>query len=192
MSRETDAGEKSAARVVSLVSPRDGQVSIGPALPEDLGVLFVWLNDVEAARTDFSYRPVDCVAYKEWLDRQVQASSQVLFTIRLLDPPRPVGFVIFKSFQSAYRSAELGVRIGREEDRGKGYGTRAIRLALDYAWKTLNLHRVSLTVFAGNERAITAWRKAGFQTEGVMRHAAYTGGTWHDVVMMAAINPSEL
>ena len=46
-----------------------------------------------------------------------------------------------------------------------------------------------LTVFAGNERAIASYRRAGFEPEGVMRQAAFSGGAWVDVMMMAALNP---
>ena len=83
------------------------------------------------------------------------------------------------------------MRIGVEEDRGKGFGSAATALALDYAWSSLNLRRVCLTVFAGNDRAIAAYRRSGFREEGLMRQAAFSGGQWHDVVMMAALNPSE-
>src|ERR1700759_3788242 len=114
----------SAARVISGVSPRDDGVSIGPILPEDLGSLFVWLNDADAAVSDMTYRPVDAIAYKEWLDRHAQQSQQTLFSVRTLEPPRLVGFAIFKNLQMVVRSAELGVRIGIEGDRGKGFGTR--------------------------------------------------------------------
>jgi RimJ/RimL family protein N-acetyltransferase len=179
----------SATRVISRVSPRDDHISIGPVLPEDLGVLYLWLNDSDVAIHDTPYRPIDCLAYKDWLDKQSEKSQQILFAIRTLTPPRIIGFVIFKNLQNAYRAAELGVRIGDESDRGRGHGTRAVRLALDYAWKTLNLHRVSLAVFAGNDRAVAAYHRAGFRQEGVMRHGAYTAGTWRDVLMMAAINP---
>ena len=180
----------SPARVISNVSPRDGKVSIGPILPDDLGSLFVWLNDADTAVHDLVYRPIDCIAYKDWLDQQRQQSQQTLFAVRTVDPPRLIGFVIFKNFQPVTRAAELGVRIGVETDRGRGFGTRAARLALDHAWNTLNLRRLSLAVFAGNVRAIAAYRSAGFQEEGVMRQAAFTAGTWRDVVMMAAINPA--
>ena len=178
----------SAARVISSVSPRDDQVSIGPVLPDDMGALFTWLNDADAAVSDMTYRPIDCMAFKGWLEDQTK--QQLLFSIRSIQPPRLVGFVIFKNLQPVTRAAEIGVRIGIEQDRGKGLGTRATRLALDYAWRTLNLHRVSLTVFADNPRAIAAYRRAGFQEEGVMRQAAFTAGAWRDVMVMAAINPA--
>jgi RimJ/RimL family protein N-acetyltransferase len=178
----------SASRAISSVSPRDDEVSIGPVLPDDMGALFVWLNDADTAAHDMTYRPIDCIAFKDWLEQQRQ--QQLLFSVRTLQPPRLVGFVIFKNMQPVTRAVEIGVRIGVEQDRSRGLGTRATRLALDYAWRTLNLHRVSLAVFSGNARAIAAYRRAGFQEEGVMRQAAFTAGTWHDVVVMAAINPA--
>jgi RimJ/RimL family protein N-acetyltransferase len=186
-----NAFEASASRAIALVSPRDGVVALGPILPDDLGLVFLWLNDAGAALTDMPYRPVDCVAYKEWLDRLPAQTNSIFFSIRTVVQSRPVGFVLFKNFQSVFRSAELGLRIGAEQERGKGYGTRAMRLALAYAWETLNLHRVSLTVFADNPRAIAVYCKAGFRQEGVMRHAAFTGGRWRDVVVMAALNPRD-
>ncbi len=177
----------SAARVISSVSPRDDQVSIGPVLPDDMGALFVWRNDADTAVSDMTYRPIDGIAFKGWLEEQTR--QQLLFSVRTIQPPRLVGFVIFKNLQPVTRAAEIGVRIGIEPDRGQGLGTRATRLALAYAWRTLNLHRVSLTVFADNLRAIASYRSAGFEQEGVMRQAAFTAGIWRDVVVMAAINP---
>lgn len=181
----------SAGRVISRISPHDGEIAISPVLPEDLGLLFAWLNDAEAARIDFPYRPVDCLSYKDWLDKQSQASSQIVFIVRHMEQVRALGFVMFKNMQQAYRAAELGIRIGQEADRGRGYGSRATSLAMTYAWGTLNLHRLSLNVFAENTRAIAAYRKVGFVEEGVMRDAAFTDGQWRDVVVMAAINPKE-
>jgi len=185
----SDAVQEAASRAIAAVSPRNGKVAIGPVLPEDIASLFLWFNDSQAAQSDMPYRPVDCMAFKEWLDQNVSLTTQMLFVIRSLLPARAVGFVLFKNFQPVFRSAELGVRIGAEQDRGKGYGSAATEVALDYAWNNLNLRRISLTVLGGNGRAVAAYRKAGFREEGVMRQAAYVDGAWHDVVMMAAINP---
>ncbi len=184
------AASEAASRAIAKVSPKSGNVAIGPALPDDIGNLFLWLNDAGAAQTDAHYKPVDPLAFKDWLDRHTQAMP-ALFVIRVLRPARAIGFVLFKNLNPAFRSAELGVRIGVEADRGKGFGTAATALALDYAWNSLNLRRVCLTVFAGNDRANAAYRRAGFQEEGLMRQAAFSAGRWHDVVMMAALNPGE-
>jgi RimJ/RimL family protein N-acetyltransferase len=184
------AASEAASRAIAKVSPKSGNTAIGPALPDDIGNLFLWLNDAQAAQADAPYQPVDPLAFKDWLDRHTK-TVPALFVIRSLQPARAVGFVLFKNLNPAFRAAELGVRIGAEADRGKGFGSSAIALALDYAWNSLNLHRVWLTVFAGNDRAIAAYARAGFREEGLMRQAAFSGGQWHDVMMMAALNPSE-
>lgn len=176
-------------RAVGDVSPSDGVVSLGPILQRDLESLFVWLNDVQAASLDLPYRPLDCIAYRDWLDKLPRETSQIIFAIREVGKPEMIGFVLFKNFQSVYQSAELGVRIGVENDRGKGYGTRAVRLAMEYAWSVLNLHRISLHVLAHNERAIASYVHAGFIAEGKLREAAFIGGQWRDMMVMGALRP---
>ncbi|HEX4026984.1 MAG TPA: GNAT family protein [Rhizomicrobium sp.] len=171
-----DTASEGASRAIARVSPSGGGVAISPALPDDIGKLFLWLNDAKAALDDMPYRPLDCLAFKDWLDQQAKQRAQVLFIIRTLRPARAIGFVLFKNLNPVFRAAELGVRIGDESDRGKGHGSAGLKLALQYAWDTLNLKRVWLTVLVGNERAIAAYARAGFEQEGVMRQAAFIGG----------------
>ncbi|WP_180357829.1 GNAT family N-acetyltransferase [Streptomyces sp. NP160] len=63
------------------------------------------------------------------------------------------------------RSAELGVLLGPEH-QGRGLGPDALRVLLRYAFDELGLHRVSLEVWAFNDRALAAYRRAGFTEEG--------------------------
>ena len=60
----------------------------------------------------------------------------------------------FKEVDFMHQRAEVGIFIGDEEDRGKGYGTAALGLLIGYAFDTLHLHSLMLRVFDYNERAI--------------------------------------
>ena len=42
--------DEGASRAIARVSHRGGGVAISPALPDDIGKLFLWLNDAQAAR----------------------------------------------------------------------------------------------------------------------------------------------
>ena len=64
--------------------------------------------------------------------------------------------------------ATLGILIGRKDRWGQGYGTEAVRAALDYAFRVLGLRRVKLRTFAHNLRARRAFQKAGFREVGVV------------------------
>jgi RimJ/RimL family protein N-acetyltransferase len=172
---------------VTRVSMKDELVTIGPILPADMGSLFVWLNDAQSAKLDLAFKPLDCIAFKGMFEQIAKDASQVLFAIRKVDAPEIIGFTVLRNIQSVHRSAELGIRIGTEDERGKGIGARAVALVLNYAWNSLNLQRVSLTVLAHNARAIASYRAAGFVVEGVLRQAAFIDGRWCDMAIMGAL-----
>lgn len=70
---------------------------------------------------------------------------------------------------------------------GKGVGTEATLLVLQYAFHDVGLHRVGLRVVAFNERAIRSYQKAGFQIEGRERESCLVDGQRYDDVMMGLL-----
>jgi RimJ/RimL family protein N-acetyltransferase len=165
-------------------------ISLGPFIPEDSGAVFCWLNDVAAARLDFAYRPVDMMTHQQWWSGLGKDPAKVVFALRRTSHPALVGFVQITNINPVHRSAELGIRIGDEKNRGLGYGKEALRLALDFCWNHLNLNRVQLLVFKHNNRAIGAYGAAGFRKEGRLRKAAFIDGEWVDLVLMAICRPA--
>lgn len=72
------------------------------------------------------------------------------------------------------------------ESRGKGVGTEATRLVLDYAFHVTNLRCVHLSVIEPNEGAIRAYEKAGFKRQGIRRNSnQWLGRTVNEVLMDA-------
>jgi RimJ/RimL family protein N-acetyltransferase len=55
---------------------------------------------------------------------------------------------------------------------------------MDYGFKALNLHNISLSVFSFNERAIKSYEKIGFKRIGVKREALYRNMKRHDIIFM--------
>jgi RimJ/RimL family protein N-acetyltransferase len=166
-----------------------GGVGIGPLLPEDASLVFSWINDIEATALDMPYRPTDGTQLASWLTSFAGDPAKVLFAIRVAGSPNAVGFVLLSGISVANRSADLGMRIGRERDRNRGIGKTSVALTLQYAWDHLNLARVQLRVVADNERAVRCYAANGFRTEGRHAHAAYLAGQWHDMLTMAVLNP---
>lgn len=82
---------------------------------------------------------------------------------------RTIGTGGFLRIDYMWRTADLSIMIGEKEEWAKGYGTEAVRLLLNYDFKSLNFHRISLGVFNFSKKAICAYEKAGFKKEGVLR-----------------------
>ena len=58
--------------------------------------------------------------------------------------------------------------------------TGATHLALDYAFRTLDLNRIEAAVLDDNARSIRVIEKLGFQREGLAREYKLVGGRMRD------------
>jgi RimJ/RimL family protein N-acetyltransferase len=161
------------------------QIELGPLLDEDSETLFAWINDREQVLSNAAYHPVDSASHGEWFGEVRKRKDVSVFAIRL--GGRLVGTCQLHSIDSVHRTAELQIRIGSEADRNVGVGTGAVRLLVRHGFDDLNLNRVYLHVFVHNQRAIRAYEKAGFHTEGILRQAAHVDGHYVDVVVMAVL-----
>lgn len=85
------------------------------------------------------------------------------------------------------QTAELGITIGDKDYWGKGYGREALDLLLDYGFRMLNLRRIYLHVHGRNERAIRAYRAAGFVEEGRLRQHVWSNGELDDLLVMGLL-----
>ncbi|MFF2374769.1 GNAT family N-acetyltransferase [Streptomyces xiamenensis] len=119
--------------------------------------------------------------------RQQQLGQNIRFTIYALgnNEPEPAGVATLLP-DHAVRRAEYVVMLGTEF-RGRGLGTAATRLVLDYAWHVTALRSVWLSVLAPNTAAIRAYERAGFQPAGRLRQAGYWRGQPCDEIIMDAL-----
>jgi RimJ/RimL family protein N-acetyltransferase len=162
-------------------------ITLDEPRPPDSAELYRWINDAQTARHSAPYRPIAQSGHDAWFAGLNREPGRMFFAIR--KEGVLVGAVQLIDIDPVHRSAELIIRIGEEGHRGQGLGADAVRTAVDFAWRDLNLQRVWLRVFAGNARAIKAYERAGFEAEGVMRRAAHIDGGWRDVIIMAALRP---
>ena len=83
-----------------------------------------------------------------------------------------------------HQRADVGIRIGKPY-WGRGHGQDAVRTLVDYGFSQLNLVKISLQVLADDERAVGAYRKAGFIEEGRLRDHTWYDGMRRDELIMA-------
>ena len=97
-----------------------------------------------------------------------------------------VGFIGILQIDSRHQHAEFAIMIAPEH-QGKGYATNATRLAIDYAFKQLPLHKLYLYVDKENKAAEHIYKKIGFQVEGELRDHYFVQGEYHDVLFMSLL-----
>ncbi len=127
---------------------------LSPAASDDAELWTRWLNDPEVALPlgDEAYAVVTTAA-QERACEEIVRSGEAVFTIVDLAWDAPVGRCLLFSVNKADRCAEAGIFVSEKESRGKGIGTEAMSLLLDYAFNLLSLNSVMIGIFAFNERA---------------------------------------
>ena len=162
------------------------EVVLGPVTEADSPTLFEWINDRDLVLLNAPYRPIGSSHHSQWFESIQSRDDSVIFAIRDRTG-RLVGTCQLVNRHPVHLSAELQIRIGDPQDRGKGYGTSAVRQLLDFAFRDWNLHRVQLYVLEGNQAALGAYKKCGFKEEGVLRLAAHIDGAYRNLIVMGVL-----
>ncbi|HEY6408043.1 MAG TPA: GNAT family protein, partial [Ktedonobacteraceae bacterium] len=115
---------------------------------------------------------------------QLKDEKGVMFAIYDVETLTMIGETGLVEINHRDGTAMFGVNIGLKAYWGKGYGTEATRLVLDYGFRFLNLYNIALLTFSFNERAIRAYQKAGFKETGRRRGALLLNGQRYDHVAM--------
>lgn len=90
-----------------------------------------------------------------------QDSSRVLFAIMKDD--KPIGEIQLKQINYKSKECTLSIHMQNDDVKGHGYGTRAERLILQYAFDVLGMAAVSADTVIKNIRSQHVLEKVGFQ-----------------------------
>jgi RimJ/RimL family protein N-acetyltransferase len=140
---------------------------------EDLPLLADWSNDPEffgrfiwfpqQSRTEWEKRYDNLTADTKWffIEKKDGVKIGTVFhfpTGNLLE----IGYILVPS------------------ERGKGYGSEAVRIMVDYLFLSRELVRVQAITDVDNFASQRVLEKAGFKKEGILRKSGFIRGEWRD------------
>jgi RimJ/RimL family protein N-acetyltransferase len=171
---------------------RGEKVILRPLKRSDITNFLKWFNDPDVTQYLSMYLPMTEMAEEKWIEDEasrIQAGTNVFFIIEVIkgDTSKSIGNVLLHSINLKDQTASFGIAIGEKDYWGYGYGTEATRLILDYGFQQLNLHRISSSALAFNERSIRLHKKIGFKEEGCQREAIYKNGSFHDHILFGIL-----
>jgi RimJ/RimL family protein N-acetyltransferase len=155
---------------------------------ENLGTFLRWYQDPEVAGlTRYQQSPLTQEEIQRFFYSRIMGSDFLSMAIHLRDTDRLVGTCAFSQLDGDSGSTLYHITIGEHDAWSKGYGTEATQLMLRHAFSNLALHRVALTVFEFNTRAIRSYEKSGFVVEGRARQAIFRDGRFWDEIHMSIL-----
>ena len=157
--------------------------------PDNVGAFQRWYSDPEVVRlTRYQDGPMRRDEIERFFAARALGPDSLSMAIHVRADDRLIGTCALSQLDSDNGSALFHITIGEKDAWGRGYGTDATRLMVDHAFTSLGLHRIALTVFAFNDRAIRSYRSVGFVVEGRAREAIWREGRWWDEISMSILD----
>lgn len=173
-------------------SLREGAVLLRPFTRRDAvsSAYLRWMNDPQVTRTigRFDYLlPVSRAKLKQYFE-DIDTDNTVFLGIHAHAGRGPgtrfVGTLKIYDLDPLARRASLGIMVGERSAWGRGIATAAIRAACRYVFEVLGFGKVTAGYLATNIGIHQAFRKNGFQKEGVLRRQVFFAGKLVDHVMV--------
>ena len=118
---------------------------------------------------------------------QSESDSRYSFGIFLNETDKMIGNVALSEIlRGPLQSCYIGYYMDQQQN-GKGYMTEAVMLAVGFAFKELELHRIEAGVMPHNIRSMKVLEKAGFHKEGIAIKNVKINGKWEDHQVLAIV-----
>ena len=126
----------------------ESRAALRPVRRDDKDALYRWITNRDLLLLNAPYLPVREGAHEKWFEFVLSGRNDTFFfMIEESETHKTIGSCQLFNINWIHRNAELQIRIGESAFHGKGYGSEAVRLLVDFGFKDLYLHRIYLHVF---------------------------------------------
>jgi len=131
--------------------------------------------------TTFLTRP----KVENFIDSITTNPSRIDLIIVKQENDEVIGDLAMLDIDQQNRVGSFRIALTNKNEYGRGYGTEALKLVIDYMFNTLNLRKIAINVYAFNERAIKTYTNLGFKQEGRLIEDLYFDGEYYDNLLLA-------
>jgi len=142
-----------------------------------------WMNDTKVNQY------LEC-RFEKWTIKKLQDyirqtqnnPDNLLLAIVLKNKNKHIGNIKIGPINRNHKFAKVGIIIGEKSFWGEGFAPEGVKLAVDYAFNTLGLHKLTAGVYANNSASVRVFEKSGFVKEGIEKKQYYCNGQYVDCV----------
>jgi len=170
-----------------VLNTRD--LRLRPSNSTDAEGMFAMLSDPESMKYWCDQPKTDINEAIKVLNKDLESDAQgnsMCWAVTLNGHDKMIGKCILFQFSEANRRAEIGYILNRKYWR-QGYMHQALEGVIDFAFNTLDLHRIEADIDTQNTASLGLLKKLGFKREGLFRERWFVYGEWQDSVMLGLI-----
>ncbi len=154
------------------------KVTLRPPQEKEPALFVEWFADTEVTRFLGTAFPMSLQQEEDFVKRIGESKNDVWWMIEA--EGRAIGASGIHRIDWINGHAITGTVIGEKDCWRKGYGSEAMALRTEYAFRQRNLHKLKSGAFMENEPSKRALQKVGYRQVGVYREDFWRDGRWHD------------
>lgn len=146
-------------------------VYLRPVEREDVTTIVIWENNVHNWRVTETETPYSHSMILEHIESSLnfRQSGTLRLMICLIEDDEPIGIIDLYDANFKHDRANVGILIGHEKYREKGYASDALEILKRYATQILAFHNLTASILEDNEASIKLFEKVGFELVGVRK-----------------------
>ncbi|MFP9113430.1 GNAT family N-acetyltransferase [Flavobacterium sp. RHBU_3] len=159
--------------------------------PEDLEFIYRIENNENLWEVSYTQTPYSRFLIRQYLEnahQDIYEAKQLRLAICLKDSFEAVGLIDLFDYDPANARAGVGLIVADETQRGKGLGTEALGLVIQYVFSTLRLHQLYANIDTENIASKTLFTNFDFNLIGVKQQWNRRGKAWADEALYQLIN----
>lgn len=155
---------------------------------DDIEILRYIVNDPEVEKQVGGWSfPISKKEQEDWYNTIYKDKRNLRFAIETKEVGM-IGMADLRSIDWKNRTAIHGIKIGKSDYRGKGYGTDVVMTIMRYAFCELGLNRLESSILDYNIPSQKLYiDKCGWSIEGKKRQHIFKGNKYHDQLMVGIL-----
>lgn len=174
-----------------MLTLKGKQIYLRALEPEDLSFIHDIENDERIWDISNTVTPYSKYLIKEYLDNAHKDIYEVK-QLRLVicnTQAVAIGLIDIFDFDIKNRRAGIGVLIKDNQNRGKGIGTEALQLLINYCFTHLDLHQLYCNISEDNTASLRLFKNQGFKEVGLKKDWTFLNGIYKNEYLFQLIKP---
>ncbi|MGL4582679.1 MAG: GNAT family N-acetyltransferase [Flavobacterium sp.] len=151
--------------------------------PEDLEFIYQIENNVDLWKVSNTITPYSRFLIRQYLENahlDIYEVKQLRLVICNIDTEEALGLIDLFEFDPKNNRAGVGIVIQSPDDRGKGSGSEALELVINYSREVLGLHQLYANISVDNQPSLKLFEKNGFTLVGIKKDWERVGNVYID------------
>ena len=147
---------------------------------EDLAIIQKYRNDETLRQYFREYREFSLTQIKDWYFNMIKDIRFEMFVVIDLDLDEVVGVTGITYIDWPNKHADVHFYIGKNSEWiDEKYSGTAIKLILDYGFKTLNLNKLWAEIYEIDIKKLSFFEKKGFKIDATLREHYFHNGKYY-------------